>query len=403
MSAVALTTIMGSFSGLNAAEDGIKIIDDVKFSAQVRPRYEFANTKDNGKDAANAFTARTRLAVEGKLFKVDRLKAKVGVTSVNNFGYESYAPENTKYETILDPQQAIVSEAYLAYTISDTTILAGRSHVNLDDQRFIGTVGWRQMERAYDTVTAINKSVEGLTVLGSYIYGFQGVNSNPTTETTSALINVNYKVNDMAVVSAFTYLLADIHNTYGLRVTGSVPVSDIKLNYAASYAMQSKASIDFRGGANSDIDASYIDVALNTKVAGILMGVEYEKLGKANGSSAKGFTTPLATLHKFQGFADEFLGQTGASNNNGLRDMSMKAGYATKNLGKAAVMFHKFFAESGTNKDLGSEIDVVYSNNVPGLKDVKGLVKMAYYMAGDKGIGHDNDNAKLWIQADYKF
>ena len=188
-----------------------------------------------------------------------------------------------------------------------------------------------------------------------------------------------------------------------LQKSGKVSVSDIVLNYAASYAQQAKASIDFRGGTNTDIDASYIDVAVGTKINGIIAGIEYEKLGQANGSSTKGFTTPLATLHKFQGFADEFLGQTGGSNNNGLRDMSIKAGYTSKGLGKALVMYHNFFAEAGTDTDLGSEIDALYANSIPGVKGLKGLVKVAYYVAGDQGIGHNDDNAKAWVQLDYKF
>ena len=133
----------------------MNIIDDIKFSGEIRPRYEMADVKDNGLDTANAYTARTRLAVEGTLFGVEGLTTKVGVTSVNNFGYNDYAPENPAYDLILDPQQALLSEGYVAYTAADTTLLGGRSFVNLDDQRFIGTVGWRQMERSY-RITSYN-------------------------------------------------------------------------------------------------------------------------------------------------------------------------------------------------------------------------------------------------------
>ncbi len=407
-----LTTILGSFNLLNATESGVNIADDIKLTGQIRPRYEFADIKDNGNDAANAFTARIRLAVQAKLFNIDNLKAKIGLTTVNNFSYTNYndgsTSGNTQYDTIADSQQAILSEAYLSYALTDTNILAGRSHINLDDQRFIGTVGWRQMERAYDTVTVTNSSIKNLTLLGSWIYGYQGVNSKPTTETSSAILHAKYELNDMLNITAFTYLLADIHDTYGLRATGVIPIADsIKLNYAASYALQNKASIDFRGGPNSDIDASYIDLAVNTKINNIILGLEYEKLGKANGSSTKGFTTPLATLHKFQGFADEFLAQTNATNTKGLRDMSAKIGYASKSSGKAILIYHKFFAEDGTgangDKDLGSEVDALYTRAIPGVKNLNGLLKAAYYMNGDQGLGHDNDKTVVWVQADYKF
>lgn len=401
-SMAAVPLVIGGFSvGANAAE-GLNILSDTKFSGEIRPRYETAD-KEGGADSANAMTARTRLAVQANLLEIDGLTAKVGVTSVNNFGYTNYAPADTKYDTILDAQQAMLSEGFVSYKADKTTLLAGRSFINLDDQRFIGTVGWRQMERAYDTVTVINNSVENLTLLGSWIYGYQGVNSNPTTDTASAVINVNYKVNDALVVSGFGYLLADIHDTYGVRLSGMIPLEGVKLDYAASYAMQSKASLDYSDASNADIDATYYDVALGANMNGVIVGAEYEVLGQANGSSTKGFTTPLATLHKFQGFADEFLGQTGGSNNNGLIDMNVKAGYASKDFGKALIFYHNFTAKTGTATDLGSEIDALYANNVPGVNNLSFLLKAAAYTAGETGSGHTADNTKYWAQLDYQF
>ena len=419
MSAVALIAILGSMSSLSAADvqSGINILNDAKFSGEIRPRYEYAEKSDNTADAANAITARVRLAVASdSLFEVDGLGAKVGITTVNNFGYTDYfdgATQGANYELILDPQQAMLSEGYLSYKAFDTTLLAGRSFVNLDDQRFIGTVGWRQMERAYDTVTIINKSLEGLTVLGSWVYGYQGVAKAPTVDTGSLLVNVNYKASDALVISGFSYLLANIHDTYGLRVSGKAPVSDgIKLNYAASYAMQADNTLTYGNNAPTNkIDASYYDLALGANMSGFIIGGEYEVLGKAADATtnADGFTTPLATLHKFQGFADEFLAQTdanpgnGGSNINGLIDMSLKAGYKAKGFGKALAIYHKFNAETGTYSDLGSEVDALYANKIPGVKNLKGLLKVAYFMGGEANSGHDKDKTVAWAQLDYKF
>ena len=411
MSAVAFSAVMGAFNTVSADEAGINILNNAKFTGEIRPRYEYAN-KEAGADAANAFTARTRLAVStDSLGEISGLGAKVGVTTVNNFGYTSYNDglgQGTQYEKIIDPQQAMLSEAYLTYTKANTTLLAGRSHVNLDDQRFIGTVGWRQMERAYDTVTLINKSVEDLTLLASYVYGYAGVGSVTTTDTASVLVNVNYKATKAVTVSGFAYLLANIHDTYGLRVSGKMPLNkSVKLNYAVSYAMQTDNTLQYGSGdITNSIDASYYDVALGATMNGFITGVEYEVLGEAaNATDADGFSTPLATLHKFQGFADEFLGQTkgAGGNKNGLADMSLKAGYKTKDFGKALVIFHKFDAQTGANSDLGSEVDALYANAIPGFKNLKGLLKAAYFMGGDANSAHALDSGKVWAQLDYKF
>ena len=410
---VAAPLIMSSMvSVASAADDGFNIFNDAKFSGEIRPRYESADVADNNHDAGNAITARTRLAISAGLFEVDGLNAKVGITSVNNFGYTDYsdgliagAPNNPQYDLILDPQQAMISEAYLAYTAADTTVLVGRSHVNLDDQRFIGTVGWRQMERAYDTATVINKSVEGLTLLGSWVYGYAGVGSVTTADTGSALVNVNYKVNDALVVTGFGYLLADIHNTYGVRLTGEMALDSVKLNYAASYAMQSDPSLEYNPAATTPkIDASYYDVAIGANVSGVILGAQYESLGAAaNDTDAKGFTTPLATLFKFNGFADVFLGRTSSSNNNGLQDASLTLGYNANELGKLVGMYHSFSAEKGTDTNLGSEFDVKYTNKISAVNGLTGLLQGAFYTAGDQGIGADKDVTKFWAMLDYKF
>jgi len=399
LSLAALPLMVGGLSVSASAAESISLVDDLEFSGEIRPRYERADVKDNNLKTANAITARTRLAVSGKLLGVDGLTGKVGVTSVNNFGYTDYAPAKAGYDTILDPQQAVLSEGYVAYTKSDTTLLGGRSFVNLDDQRFIGTVGWRQMERSYDTVTVMNSSVKNLSLLGSWVYGYEGVGSVTTVDTGSALLHANYKVADALNVTAFDYMLADIHDTYGLRLTGEAPAGEVKLNYAASYAMQKDASLKYALSSVPKIEANYYDLALDATLKGITVGAEYEVLGEAKGSSTAGFTTPLATLHKFQGWADVFLARTANSNNNGLKDANVKLGYAAKGFGKVMGIYHKFNAVTGANANLGSEIDALYANAVPGVKDVGFLAKAAFYSKGDTG----NDVTKFWVQLDYKF
>ena len=165
MSAVALTAMIGTgTTTLSATDDVINIFNDVKLKGQIRPRAEYVDVSDNGKSKGVAFTARTHLVATAGLLGVEKLTATIGLQSVNNFGYTHHndsftfpggvkTPVNPQYETILDPNFAMLSEASIDYSAGKTALHAGRSQVNLDNQRFIGTVGWRQMERAYDTVT----------------------------------------------------------------------------------------------------------------------------------------------------------------------------------------------------------------------------------------------------------
>ena len=68
--------------------------------------------------------------------------------------------------------------------------------------------------------------------------------------------------------------------------------------------------------------------------------------GSSRGRRVKGFTTPLATLHKFQGWADKFL----TTPTNGVEDRYVNAGVALKGVGPldtlaALASYHDYEAE----------------------------------------------------------
>jgi len=380
LSMAALPLMVGGLSVNASANDGINILDNVKLKGEIRPRYEYADVNDNGKDAANAFTARTHLVATGGLLGVDGLTATVGIQSVNNFGYTNYnSTQNgeTKYDVVADPQQAMLSEASLDYSVGKTAMHAGRSHVNLDNQRFIGTVGWRQSERSYDTVYVANSSVKNLSLLAAYVYGFAGVKSTTTADTNSVLLHAAYTVMPELKVTAYDYMLSSIHDTYGLALTGKINAG-AKLSYRAEYAIQSDASLETGSAGKPKADADYYNLDLGANISGILAGVNYEVLSGTNGHDGKtAFTTPLATAHKFNGWADKFL-KTPAG---GLQDANIRLGYKAKGFGKVLAIYHTFTADEkmGGEDDLGTEFDAVYVNAIPGFKNLKGLVKYASY------------------------
>jgi len=417
MSAVALTAIMGSFSSVSAA-DGINVLDDLKFDAEIRPRYEFVDDGLNATSNANAITARTKLKVTGNIFGVDGLSASVGVISVNNFGYEDYNWNTSnnydglkRYSTVMDPQKAIISNAELNYKIGDTLIHAGRGQVNLDNQRFIGTVGWRQLERSYDSVFVANNSVKNLSILAAWVYGLQGVVDAPTTDTNTVLLHAAYKVADPLTITGYDYMIANVHDTYGLALTGKVKMSAVALDYRAEYAEQTDPSMEIHtdGKKGVKVDASYYNVDLGANISGVLVGANYEyqsgtSMNDYSGTN-KTFTTPLATGHKFNGWADMFL----ATPEGGLIDMNARIGYKAKGFGKLLAVYHEFTADENMvdtygvpTDDLGSEIDAVYVNKIPGVNGLTGMLKYADYSKG-KVAKYNHDVQKFWVQLDYKF
>ncbi len=258
-------------------------------------------------------------------------------------------------------------------------------------------------------------SIENLSVFASYITQINRVFDHDTAagkrDTRTALVNISYKAMPELKATAYAYLIGEgtaggSHDTYGLALTGDVAVADgVKVNYRAEYATQTDPSMENSGytGAAVKADADYMNFELGAKVNGILAGVRYEVLsgedGAAGGDTA--FTTPMATLHGQNGWADMFLTATGAGNPTaGLEDMNAMLGYTSKDFGTAKVIYHDFQSDVGST-DYGTEIDAVYTRAIPGINGLVGTLKVADFDADANG-GYA-DTTKFWVMLDYKF
>ena len=98
-----------------------------------------------------------------------------------------------------------------------------------------------------------------------------------------------------------------------------------------------------------------------------------------------GFATPLATVHKFNGWADTFINTPA----NGLVDTYISVGTKV-GPGKLAAIYHDFAADNGSD-DYGSELDVVY-----GMKFGKAYTAGIKY-ADYSSDGYAVDTQKLWV------
>lgn len=417
LSAVAILSMASTFTSTLSADDSFTLFSNTKFNGEVRARYENVNDESNTAAQANAYTLRATLGIETNLLGIDGLSMKVDGTTVQTIGAENYndkSPDaHTGYDVVADPEQTRFTQAYLQYKLGNTVLKAGRQIINLDNQRFIGSVDWRQMMQSMDAVTLTNTSITGLTLTGAYVYSYATVFDEPTWDSKSVILNGSYKISDMLKVTAYDYMISSEKTAYGsdtvgLALTGEVPLSIAKINYRAEYAQQGDATFKTVGTVKKENDASYYNLDALANISGILAGVGYEFLsGAATNSSGTiidgktAFFAPLGTLHAFNGWADKFLAATPAG---GLCDTSATLGYTTPAFGKAMVVYHDFKTDVAMNgkSDLGNEWDMLYTNAIPGVKGLSGLVKAAYYQAGDV-TGYVKDVSKVWLQATYKF
>ena len=152
----------------------------------------------------------------------------------------------------------------------------------------------------------------------------------------------------------------------------------------AAYATQSDYADNPVG-----YSADYTMAQITFPIKPLSVSLGYEVLGSDNGVAA--FKTPLATLHKFQGWADKFLGTPA----NGVEDVYLKlAGKLGKT--KVAIFYHDFSADVGA-ADLGSEFDIVAT--YPMGKGLTAQLKYASYDADN----HASDTDKLWFTLNAKF
>jgi hypothetical protein len=400
LSAVAVLTLLPNV----LSADGFNLFSDAKFNGEIRPRYESVDDQSNTKDKANAFTVRATLGLEANLLGIDGLSMKVDGTTVQPIGGEHYdsGSNGLMYDKVVDPEQTRFSQAYLQYQYGKTVAKVGRQVINLDNQRFIGSVDWRQMMQSFDAAVISDSTIDNLTLTGAYIWGRAMVTDAPTADTNSIVLNGSYKVSDMLKVTAYDYMISSNSDTIGMALTGDVPLASAKIAYRAEYASQGNASRDTDDAhKNVKADAYYYNLDALANINGILVGAGYEFLSGSTGSDGKtAFQTPLATLHAFNGWADEFL----KTPSGGLCDASATLGYTAPGLGKAMVVYHDFTTDvsMGGKSDLGSEWDALYTNTIPGVKGLTGLAKAAYFKGGDVA-GYTADVTKIWLQVSYKF
>ena len=384
------------------------IFNNITAKGEIRPRYEYVDDSKST-DTASAFTNRLMIGVGADLLQVDGLSVYLEATNVigNDDFFDTTSDDTSDkgiYPVVADPDQTRITQAYVDYAFGKTLIRAGRQGVNLDNQRFIGTVNWRQMPQTYDAVAVINNSVDNLNLLAAYVWqvnrilakdsgGILGSDRGDQFDTGTVLLHASYKFMPELTVTAYGYLIQDLYDTWGIAATGKIAVGEgASLSYRAEYATEQDPSFDDVLD-NPTADADYYNLEATLNMGGILASARYEVLGAGNGGNGP-FATPLATLHGQNGWADMFLGTPA----DGLVDVNGMLGYKAKGFGVAKVVYHDFSSDRGST-DYGTEVDVLYKNKIPGIKGLTGMLKGAWYSADQ----YKEDMTKFWVMLDYKF
>ena len=401
-----------------AADNLIDALKAGQFDVDLRYRFEHVDD-DSPKvlKDAEASTLRTALGYRTGLFR--GFGAYLQMEDVRVLGPERYndggANALSQYATVVDPPGTELNQGYLSYAgWRSWRLRVGREEWVLDDQRFIGDVGWRQNHQSYDLVRGSYRGLADTVLDYAYVWNVNRIfgqdNPNPLLRhfaMHSQLLHASWTGSGWGRLSAYGYLLdfaaapALSTQTWGLRFSGE---HALRGGWSAQYGAEYAKQLDYAANPHA-IDADYAlgELGLEYRLGAWLQSVgaklSYEWLSGDGGTSV--LQTPLATGHAFQGWADKFL----TTPADGIRDA-----YATLSaqvLGaKLMAVYHDFRADHGGYR-YGHEVDVLLLRRFRTHYTVG--FKYAGYTADRNALnvarnpGQNTDITKYWAFAQVKF
>lgn len=369
---------------------------------QISARYRFEQVEEKAfAEDAHASTLRLRLGYETAAW--DGLSMLVELDHVESAGGDAYYSTRngrTDRPTVADPEGTDLNQALLKWAGTAEELVLGRQRLNLDNQRFVGGVGWRQNEQTFDAATLRSKRISRATLSYSFIdnvnrvFGPQPGTPPGNLHGETHFLNAAIDLKKAGKLSGFGYLL-DFDNaatlsskTFGALWTGQYPVGKLKLPWSLSYASQS----DYADNP-LDVSASYwqAEVGLARDKWSAKIGREVLTGELAPTGPNRAFQTPLATLHLWQGWADKFL----TTPQQGIEDTYVALGAKLAGC-DLQLAWHDFGAEA-VNRDYGTEWNASIGRKFANRVDV--LLKAAHYDADT----FSTDTTKLWVMATVAF
>ncbi|MGR9013511.1 MAG: alginate export family protein [Gammaproteobacteria bacterium] len=379
-------------------EDALKFGNGGAVKFDTNYRYENVDQDRGTAKTANANTIRTRLGILSPKFHDLQGYVEYEGTHALQSDYNNTRGSNTGYSIVADPGYNELNQLWISYAgIPATIIKGGRQRIKLDDDRFIGNVGWRQMETTFDSALITNQSLKNLTVNVGYIGNVQTFTS--TTENINApLFNANYNLGGYGNLIGYGYWLdytesenfQKSNQTYGIRIVNSKKPKKFYDHYSLLYTAEWSYQQDYQHSSPYQAHRYNIMGGFTAYNFGFQGAME-----QLNGSGAnRTFDTPLGTNHAFQGWADIFLNTP----TDGIRDVfgTVNAKFMENDSLVLSSIYHDFTDDTGSIH-YGKEWDFQAVKKFG--KHYSLLAKYAHYDA-DR---FSTDTQKIWFQGNISF
>lgn len=356
--------LLGTISTSAVAQD-ISTSITPRFTGDLRLRYQ-ALENDDFTQTGEALTIRYAGAVELDIFKKTSFLAEVEGVAALIDDYNDGTGVNSVLPVIPDPEGVELNRLQIiSEIIPKTRVTVGRQRLTLDDWRFIGAFPFRQNNQSIEAIrvetTAFGPGILDVGYFNKVRRPLGADNVAGVFRGDSFFANYNLAT-PLGRASAFHYA-TELETwslgvnrqivstqTTGARILGRRDWQNFAVAWEASYAKQS----DYADNPN-DYSADYGLAELTLSPGAFKFKLRGERLGSDNGQSLQ---TPLASLHRFQGSADQFL----RTPVDGLKDYSVSASYNFDPVGPFSditiLARHHWFDADTDGRNYGRELDM---------------------------------------------
>jgi hypothetical protein len=395
LAAITLAALGALVSAPLAHAQGAEVGGD--WILDTRLRYE--SVSQEGLEDADAFTWRTRLGYETPAWAGWRALAEIEGVAQFNDNFNDTVNGNTGFAIVADPEALELNRLRLSWTgTEERRAIVGRQRIVLNNARFVGNVGFRQNEQTFDAVRLEARPFETVSATYAYIdrvrriFGDDSPQGEWESDSHVAQLDADLpfgRASAYALLLDFQNAPAQSSQTYGVRWSHEWDASDFKPRLTLEAATQS----DYRANtAPFDLGYQHAEFGLRRGHWGATLGGE-----RLEGDGVRGFSTPLATLHAFQGWADVFL----TTPADGVRDLYASASYSTDAWPAAqpvvfTVRAHDF-TDDGGGTDFGTELNA--SARITLSEHLSLEAKAAAFDGDDPRFA---DRTKFWLALEYR-
>lgn len=368
-----------------------------------RVRYEHVS-QDAAPLPAYATTARLRVGYETAAYRGVFAALEGEITRELGAKRSDGAIVLAGRPVIPDPDSEVLNQLYAGWSMAGddgmtaARAVVGRQRVMYDNERWIGPGSFRQNDQTFDAVTLEARPIPHMAVRYAYLDGVNrvlGNNTNGHWRSDSHAFGVTTDVVPYGLLTGYAYLL-DLHPvpqlsgaTYGVRYDTMATGGEAMFGLEAELARQT----DYKDSA-ADFALTYalLRPSLHYQDTTLFAGVEW-----LEGNGTRAVQTPLATLHRHNGWADVF----NTTPANGLRDIHVRYLQEFPDLGplktpRLDVRLHHFTSDGGT-VTYGTEY------NADANVSVKGYATVGVRWARYEAKRFASDTTKLWLYVETRF